>query len=123
MEDGKTKQDCENAAVKRWLSQNRAQEKKQTITLLGDDLYSRQSICELSLKQDYNFIFVAKPSSHKSMYKWLSYLEKNGEVITGEIKKLEKRRTFFNDIRAVIKYEWFKKWSQLLGERNFGWGV
>ncbi len=89
MEDGKTKQDCENAAVKRWLSQNRAPEKKQKITLLGDDLYSRQTICELSLKQGYNFIFVAKLSSHKSMYEWLSFLEKNGEVITGEIKKYE----------------------------------
>jgi hypothetical protein len=63
---------------------NPAGEKKQEITLLGDDLYSRQSICELCLEQDYNFIFVAKPSSHKSMYEWILFLEKNGEVITGE---------------------------------------
>jgi len=47
------------------------------MTLLGDDLYSRQSICELALKQGYNFIFVAKESSHKSLYEWIEYLEKS----------------------------------------------
>ena len=88
-EDGKTKQDCENAAVKRWLSVNPAHDKKYEVTLLGDDLYSRQPVCELSLQQGYNFIFVAKASSHKSMYEWLDFLEKNGEVISGEIKKYE----------------------------------
>ena len=89
-EEGKTKQDCENAAVKRWLSVNSAHDKNHEITLLGDDLYSRQPICELSLKQGYNFIFVAKASSHTSMYEWLDFLGKNGEVISGEIKKYEK---------------------------------
>ena len=28
-------------------------------------------------------------------------------------KKLEKRKTFFNDIRALVKYEWFEDWSEL----------
>ena len=28
-------------------------------------------------------------------------------------RKLEKRRTFFNDIRALVKYEWFEDWSEL----------
>jgi hypothetical protein len=89
-QDGKTKQDCENAAVKRWLAKNNLEREKTKITLLGDDLYSRQPICDLALEQGYNFIFVAKPSSHKSLDEWISFLEKNGEVITGEIKKYEK---------------------------------
>ena len=58
---GKNKQDCENAAVKRWLLKNPVEKEKKQITLLGDDLYSRQPICELALKQGYNFIFVALP--------------------------------------------------------------
>ncbi len=28
-------------------------------------------------------------------------------------EKLEKRKTFFNDIRALVKYEWFEDWSEL----------
>ena len=28
-------------------------------------------------------------------------------------RKLEKRRTLFNDIRALVKYEWFEDWSEL----------
>lgn len=89
-QDGKTKQDCENIAVKRWLLRNPNKGEKNHITLLGDDLYSRQPICELALKQEYNFIFVALSSSHKSLYEWLDFLEKNGEIKKGEIKKYEK---------------------------------
>lgn len=92
-QNGKTKQDCENAAVKRWLLSNSAEEEKIQITLLGDDLYSRQPICELAIKQGYNFIFVAKPSSHKTLYEWLEFLDKNREVIRGEQKKYEKGKS------------------------------
>ena len=89
-QDGKTKQDCENAAIKRWLLRNPNKGQKHQITLLGDDLYSRQPICELALKQGYNFIFVALPSSHQTLSEWLDFGEKNGEIISGEIKKYEK---------------------------------
>ncbi len=94
--DGTNKQDCENAAVKRWLLKNPVKTDKKQITLLGDDLHSHQPICKLALEQGYNFIFVAKPSSHKSLYEWLDLLEKNGEITTGEIKKYEqgKRRIY-----------------------------
>ncbi len=99
-QDGKSKQDCENAAVKRWLFKNPVQKEKKQITLLGDDLYSRQPICELALKQGYNFIFVALPSSHKSLYEWIYFSEKNGEMIMGEIKKYEKGK------RRIYRYRY-----------------
>jgi hypothetical protein len=35
----------------------------------------------------YNFIFVALPSSHKSLYEWINYLQNIGEIAQGEIKK------------------------------------
>ena len=57
--DGYQKQDCENAAVKRWLNKNHQNQYGYPVTLLGDDLYSHQHICELALKQGYNFIFFA----------------------------------------------------------------
>lgn len=89
-QDGKTKQDCENAAVKRWLSRNTIERENTQTTLLGDDLYSRQPICDLALEKGYNFIFVAKSSSHKSLYEWIDFSEKNGELMTGELAKYEK---------------------------------
>ena len=49
-QDGKTKQDWENVATKRWLLRNKIDRKKERITLLGDDLYSRQPICEMAIK-------------------------------------------------------------------------
>jgi hypothetical protein len=102
-QDEKTKQDCENIAVKRWLLKNFVEREKNQITLLGDDLYSRQPICELALEQGYNLIFVAKPSSHKTLYEWLDFLEKNGELTTGEIKKYEKGKRRIYRYRAVNK--------------------
>ena len=92
-QDGKTKQDCENAAVKRWLLSNPVEREKAHITLLGDDLYSRQPICKLAIKQGYNFIFVAKPSSHKTLYEWIEFLDKNRELVKGEQEKYEKGKS------------------------------
>ncbi len=100
-QDGKTKQDCENAAIKRWLLRNPAKHKKQKITLLGDDLYSRQPICELAIEQGYNFIFVALASSHKSLYEWLEFLENSGEVVKGEVKKYQKNKLLYYRYKYV----------------------
>ena len=41
------------------------------------------------IKQGYNFVFVAKNSSYKSLYEWLKLSEINGEIINGKIKKYE----------------------------------
>ena len=100
-QDGKTKQDCENAAVKRWLLRNTIETENNQITLLGDDLYSRQSICELALEQGYNFIFVAKPSSHQTLYEWIDFSKKNGEMRIGEIQKYEKGKKRIYQYRYV----------------------
>ncbi len=102
-QDGKTKQDCENAAVKRWLARNPVERENNQITLLGDDLYSRQPICELALEQGYNFIFIALPSSHKSLYEWIDFSEKNGEMRIGSSTKYEKGKGRIYRYRYVNK--------------------
>jgi len=79
-QDGHEKQDCETAAAKRWISKHGHLFQGQAITLLGDDLYSRQPMCRHCLDAEMNFIFTCLPSSHSSLYEWLDYLEKNGEV-------------------------------------------
>ena len=71
-QDGKEKQDCENAAAKRWINGKGDEYSSLGITILGDDLFSRQPICQLVLDKNLNFIFVCKPSSHKWLSEWLA---------------------------------------------------
>ncbi len=57
-QDGHQKQDCENAAVKRWLKKNPSPKYENPVTLLGDDLYSRQPICSLAREVIILFLLV-----------------------------------------------------------------
>lgn len=70
-QDGHDKQDCENAAAKRWLLQHGQDYQNQTVTVLGDDLYCHQPLCQLLLQQSFNFILVCRPESHKVLYEHL----------------------------------------------------
>lgn len=88
-QDGHIKQDCENAAAKRWISQNASTYKHLGITMLGDDLYCKQSLCILMLEQELDFILVCKPDSHKTLYQWLEELDQMKAVET----VIEKRWT------------------------------
>ena len=81
-QDGHDKQDCENAAAKRWIKSHHRSATDSPVTLLGDDLYCNQPICETVLKSGYHFIFVCKRTSHEELYEWVDYLERVGEVKT-----------------------------------------
>ena len=74
-QDGRTKQDCEINAGKRWLDNNGAFYNTGHDTLLGDDLYAHQPFCRRALRNNYHFIFVCKPDSHKHLYQWVELLE------------------------------------------------
>ena len=74
-QDGHQKQDCENAATKRWLNQFAPLYKAFGITILGDDLYCKQSICKLILHHGLDFILVCKSDSHKTLYQWVEELD------------------------------------------------
>ena len=79
-QDGHEKQDCERAATKRWVKRNADMLKGWRYTILGDDLYSNQPLCESFLAAELNFILVCKPDSHKELYKTVDFLAKNGLV-------------------------------------------
>ncbi len=81
-QDGHDKQDCENAAAKRWITAHPRDPQDPPVTLLGDDLYCNQPICETALAHGYNFIFVCKQTSHSELYDWVDYLERVAEVKT-----------------------------------------
>ncbi len=100
-QDGHEKQDCENAAGKRWLNQYGRRYSALGVTILGDDLYCRQPLCQTLLDQGLNFILVCKPDSHKTLYKWVRALEASGDVQTLQVKRREGKRTFTDTYRWV----------------------
>jgi hypothetical protein len=75
-QDGHTKQDCELAAGKRWLQKNSAQYALLRAILLGDDLYCHQPFCRQTVLHGFDFIFVCKPDSHTTLYKWVHLLQR-----------------------------------------------
>ena len=74
-QDGHDKQDCENAAAKRWLLQYGQCYSALNVTVLGDDLYSHQPFCQQLLAQQFNFILVCRPESHTTLYKHLEGID------------------------------------------------
>lgn len=91
-QDGHKKQDCETAAAKRWITEYAERYKDLNVTLLGDDLYSRQPLCEQIIAAGLSFIFVCKPQSHITLYDWLSGLDKSQAVQTLEIERRKGKR-------------------------------
>ncbi|MCP5083670.1 MAG: ISNCY family transposase, partial [Alphaproteobacteria bacterium] len=97
-QDGHDKQDCENAAVKRWLAAHGRQYACLKPVYLGDDLMSRQPICESVQKVGGNFVFTAKPSSHKTLYEWL-----DGVELPSLERRVKKGRAF-----VTHRYRWLR---------------
>lgn len=91
-QDGHDKQDCETAAVKRWLASYGEQYAHLRPLYLGDDLYARQPIIEAIQSVGGDFIFTAKPSSHKSLYDWMDGAEAN--FMERRVKKGRKQSTY-----------------------------
>ena len=79
-QDGDKKQDCESKAGKRWLDAHGEEYASLQTTILGDDLYSRQPMCEEILRKGLNFILVCKPDSHKTLYEYLDVRKRCDDV-------------------------------------------
>lgn len=95
--DGAGKQDCERNAAKRWLAAHGARMKELRSVYLGDDLFACQPICEAILASDGDFLFTAKPDSHKALYDFM-----NGATLDElEIVKKEAAR------KLTYRYRWF----------------
>jgi hypothetical protein len=70
-QDGAEKQDCENRAAKRWLAAHGPRYAALDPVYLGDDLFSRQPLCQAVREAGGHFIFVCKPSSHPLIQEYL----------------------------------------------------
>jgi Transposase DDE domain len=93
-QDGHDKQDCENAAAKRWLAQHGARYQPLGITVLGDDLYCHQPWCEQLIRQELNFILTCLPDSHKTLYDHLEGISLPRVVHKRWIGKVEETATY-----------------------------
>jgi len=71
-QDGAKKQDCENAAAKRWLDREGEKYAQLGVTILGDDLYCNQPMIERIASKGLNFILTCKPKSHPWLTEWLT---------------------------------------------------
>lgn len=91
-QDGHEKQDCEVAAAKRWVKKQASKMKGHHITLLGDDIYSRQPMCEDIIAAEMNFVFTCLPESHTHLYESLEALDKLGSIKELEVKQGSKSR-------------------------------
>jgi hypothetical protein len=74
-QDGAEKQDCENRAAKRWLARHGNRYAYLDLVYLGDDLFSRQPLCQAVKDEGAHFIFVCKPASHPLIQEYLTGIE------------------------------------------------
>jgi len=92
-QDGHDKQDCENAAAKRWITEYAPAYRDLGMIILGDDLYCRQPICTLILDSGLHFILVCKPDSHKILYQWIEELQAMDAIET-LVEKIRRGNTY-----------------------------
>lgn len=95
-QDGTDKQDCETIAAKRWLAMHGRRYANLDAVFLGDDLFSRQPLCQAVLDAGANFIFVCKPSSHPLI----------GEYLTGISPPMIEQTVKRGKQRFVHRYRW-----------------
>ena len=118
-QDGETKQDCEQRAGKRWLSKHAKAVAPHQVTLLGDDLYSKQPFCALALQQGFHFILTCKPDSHVTLYERLAFWQANDGIVELEHRHWNGRFTevmqyrYSNDVLlrggdAALAVNWFE---------------
>ena len=92
-QDGHDKQDCENAAAKRWIRQYASQYVAVGSTLLGDDLYCCEPLCKTMRTEGFDFILVCKPKSHKTLYTWIEERETE-QAISSVVSKHRKGKVY-----------------------------
>lgn len=86
-QDGHEKQDCEIQAAKRWVEKQGAFYAKRGVTILGDDLFSRQPFCVALKDKHFHFILVCKPDSHSNLYQTVDFLAANQVLGTKVVRR------------------------------------
>lgn len=86
-QDGHEKQDCETQAAKRWVAKWGDFYARRGVTLLGDDLFSREPFCRAIKDKGLHFILVCKPDSHPQLYQTVAFLAANRVIGTKVVRR------------------------------------
>jgi hypothetical protein len=86
-QDGHEKQDCEIQAAKRWVEKQGEFYARRGVTILGDDLFSRQPFCSALKDKHFHFILVCKPDSHSNLYQTVDFLAANQVLGTKVVRR------------------------------------
>jgi hypothetical protein len=117
-QDGHNQQDCEQMAGTRWIRRYAHALAPHHVTVLGDDLYSKQPFCALALAKGFNFILVCKPDSHPKLSERVAFWHANGGLAACERRHWNGRFTevslyrFLNDVllldgKEALSVNWF----------------
>lgn len=125
-QDGHDKQDCENAAAKRWLKANGPTLKQLGVTIAGDDLYCNHPMCELILSEGLDFIIICKEDSHPTLYEYVRFLAEDIQtvVVTRWKGKQQVKDTyrFLNGVplrdKDSLEVNWCEITTTLVGEED-----
>ena len=102
-QDGHEKQDCEIQAGKRWIEKHGDFYTKRGVTILGDDLYSRQPFCQALKDKHLHFILVCKPDSHINLYETVEFLHAQGVSGVKVVRSWNGRYAEIHSYRYVNK--------------------
>lgn len=98
-QDGCDKQDSEHKAANRWLNKHGHKYKEFAgATILGDDLYSHQPLCEDIHAQGMHFILTCKESTHKTLYE---YINGANQVDTVTVNRKVGKKKFVDTYRFI----------------------
>jgi hypothetical protein len=98
-QDGEKKQDCENAAAKRWLTGAGLSYAAKGVTILGDDLYCNDPMCRVFLYHSYHFLLTCKYSSHKYLAEWIEIADPKEDLHEQIIKKWDGKKHVYHRYR------------------------
>jgi hypothetical protein len=108
-QDGHAKQDCEQAAIKRWVQAHAEEFAPRSVTILTDDLHCHQPTCELFRKHQMYFILTCKEDSHTTLYEELALLARvEGAIGTKTVSKWNGRH----------REQWIYRWAESLPLRR-----
>ena len=108
-QDGHEKQDCEQAAIKRWVQSHAGEFAPWSVTILTDDLHCHQPTCEFFIQHQMYFLLTCKPDSHTTLYEELALLAK----VEGAIGERQVRR--WNGRHHEL---WHYRWAEALPLRR-----
>ncbi|MBX7232669.1 MAG: transposase [Bdellovibrionales bacterium] len=144
-QDGMTKNDCEQNAMKRFLVQFREDHPKLKVVLLTDALHSTLPCVELIQKLDMDFILSVKPGSHEKLFEGLDKFESTSQVYHFEDeeeigdkvkKKIIRHYRYFNGVllnhqstKTAVNFleywettQWVDQWGEMQEtKKHFSW--